>query len=164
MSEPIEFFRDEDGFILPPTSNPHFRGIGSWLASDIQTYAPDSLDVLARVEDVRSGRSSFGEWEGNSGCTRFTPTDVTVESLGPRGGETTYTHEEAHSAMLGYWHFLTPTEESKKRALATWEGENEREHPCRPHLWRALGEPYAADGLPFEEAGGDRCGDIRPRG
>ncbi|GII20413.1 hypothetical protein [Planosporangium mesophilum] len=135
MTDLIDFYRHERGFVLSRSRDAHYRDLGSWLTSDIQAYAPDCLDVLSCVEDVRFGRSALDEWEGNSCYTRFTPFGVTVESLSPEGGSTTYTPDEAHSVMLQYWQFLTPTGEKKNRALASWEGGNEREHPCRPHLW-----------------------------
>jgi hypothetical protein len=130
----LTFFRDQYGASEYSTDDVHLRDIGAWLTTDVQNYAPDCLDLMACVEDVRSGRSATEEWEGNAYYAQFTPGGVTAENLHVEGRTTAYELEEAHSIMRQYLRFLAPTPEDRARALDVWEKENEREHPCRAHL------------------------------
>ncbi|WP_433289004.1 hypothetical protein [Micromonospora sp. CA-244673] len=134
MQDGIEFQRNQYGAPSLTTRNGHFRDLGSQLVSDIQTYAPDCLELLQCIDDVTSGRSAYEEFEGNSAVVRCTPEGVTVESLGPVPSGTTYTVDEARDVILRYFDFLAPSPAEKKRHLATWEGENGRPFPGRALL------------------------------
>lgn len=134
MQDSIEFQRNQYGAPSVKTRNGHFRDLGSQLVSDIQTYAPDCLELLQCIDDVVSGRSEYEEFEGNSAVVRCTPDGVTVESLGPVPSGTTYTVDEARDVIVRYFDFLAPSADDKKRHLATWERENGRPFPGRALL------------------------------
>ncbi|WP_157563407.1 hypothetical protein [Micromonospora chokoriensis] len=102
----------------------HFLDLASQLASDIQSYAPDCLELLQCIDDVASGRCAYEEFEGNSSVVRCTPAGVTVQSLGPVPSGTTYTVDEARAVILNYFNFLAPSVEDRKRHLGTWEQEH----------------------------------------
>ncbi|WBC15873.1 hypothetical protein O7600_03255 [Micromonospora sp. WMMA1998] len=105
----IEFGRNENGAPTMINGDPRFRPFASQLVSDIQTYAPDCLQLLQCIDDVVSGRSDYEEYEGNSAVVRCTPTAVTVESLGPMPSGATYSHDEARMVILRYFDFLAPS-------------------------------------------------------
>jgi hypothetical protein len=131
MRDSIEFRRNEYGAPTAQAPSTHVRALVSQLVSDIQTYAPDCLELLWCIDEVASGRSAYEEFEGNSALVRCTPDGVTVESLGPMPSATTYTADEAREVVLRYFDFLAPSAEDKKRHLATWERENGRPFPGR---------------------------------
>jgi uncharacterized protein YacL (UPF0231 family) len=134
QEDSIEFLRDRYGAITGRTETGHFNELGSWLVTDIQEYSPDCLLVLARLEDVRSGRSALEEWNGNAYSVKVTPGGVEVDCVHTDDPATSYSYEDAHSVALKYWEFIAPEVDDKNRALAVWENENARQHPCRPHL------------------------------
>ncbi|MFU8853169.1 hypothetical protein ACNAW0_19585 [Micromonospora sp. SL1-18] len=134
MRDGIEFQRNQYGAPSMKTRDGHFRALGSQLVSDIQTYAPDCLELLQCIDDAVSGPSGYEEFEGNSAVVRCTADGVTVESLGPLPSVTTYTVDEARDVILQYFAFLAPSAEDKKRHVAAWERENGRPFPGRSLL------------------------------
>jgi hypothetical protein len=134
MQDSIEFQRNEYGAPSVKAPSMHFRALASQLVSDIQTYAPDCLELLQCIDDVATGRSAYEEFEGNSAVVRCTPDGVTVESLGPVPSATTYPVDEARQVIIRYFDFLAPSAEEKKRHLATWERENGQPFPGRALL------------------------------
>ncbi|MEU1644078.1 hypothetical protein [Micromonospora zamorensis] len=131
----VEFGRNQYGAPTMTSGDRRFRDLASQLTSDIQSYAPDCLELLQCIDDVVSGRSAYEEYEGNSAVVRCTPTGVTVDSLGPVPSGTTYTVDEAREVILTYFDFLAPSVQDRKRHLATWEQEHGGPFPGR-HLLR----------------------------
>jgi hypothetical protein len=134
MRDRIEFSRDDQGWLMARTDNGHFNALATQLISDIIDYAPDCLELLQLMDQVRSGQSPIEEFEGNSSIFRATPDGVTVQSLGPSRRSTTYTFDEARTAVLKYFDFLRPSEAQKKGAVARWENEFGRPYPGRAEL------------------------------
>jgi len=134
MPEPIEFGRDDHGRIVARPANGHFAALATQLTSDISDYAPDCLELLDLMAEVRAGRSPIEEFTGNSAIFRATVDGVTVRSLGPVPRSTTYSFEEARAAVLRYFDFLAPSRARKESAVARWEGEFGRPYPGRAEL------------------------------
>lgn len=134
MRDRIEFSRDDRGWIMARTETGHFNMLASQLTSDIIGYAPDCLELLALMDQVRGGRSPIEEFEGNSSIFRATPDGVTVLSLGPSRKSTTYTFDEARVAVLQYFDFLAPSEAQKKAEVVRWETEVGRPYTARTEL------------------------------
>jgi hypothetical protein len=134
MRDRIDFSRNEHDFPVAKSGNGYFAALGSQLTSDIQKYAPDVLELLQVIDEVRRGESPMQEYEGNSYIFRATSDGVTLESLGPSGKQTTYTFDEATSVVKQYFDFLAPTPEEKAQHVATWEREFGRPYPGRAEL------------------------------
>jgi hypothetical protein len=134
MSDRIEFSRTDDGRLVGRPSSSRFNLIAGQLTSDIINYAPDCLELLRLMDEVRSGQSPIEEYEGNSAIFRATPPGVTVESLGPTRDSAEYTFDEARSAVLQYFDFLAPSEAEKKNAVARWENEFGHPYPGKAEL------------------------------
>ncbi|MFG3682654.1 hypothetical protein ACGF5H_21370 [Micromonospora chalcea] len=124
----IRFARGTHGTPTTTAGDARFRPLVSQLTSDIQTYAPDCVDLLQCIHDVVSGRSPHEEYEGNSAVLRCTPDGVTVRSLGPVPSSAAYSTEEAQTVILAYLTRLAPTAVERLRHVATWEREHGR--PC----------------------------------
>jgi hypothetical protein len=131
MGARIEFSRDERGRLVARPANGRFNALATQLISDIGDYAPDCLELLQVMDQVRGGQSPVEEFEGNSSVFRATPDGVTVESLGPVPKSTSYTFDEARSAVLDYFDFLAPSEAQKRGEVARWENEFGRQYPGR---------------------------------
>jgi hypothetical protein len=138
MGASIRFYREQrEGPLgqapLFETDGEHYVDLGTWLTSDVQNYAPACLELLGWVEDVRAGRATQHEWEGNSYHATILPEGVIASDL-YSDARTTYTLDEAHDVMLRYWRFLLSVGKDREGSIATWELENHRTHPCRDHL------------------------------
>jgi hypothetical protein len=129
----ITFHRHADGGLMFDTETGVFGSLGSWLVSDTQNYAPDCLDILATLEDVRARRKPMEQIEGNAYETTVTPDQVYAANMYVDDA-TAYTHEEAHAVVLQYWQFLEPDPREREIQVADWERSNGRAHPCRGHL------------------------------
>lgn len=127
----VRFARGAYGTPIMAAGHPRFRPLVSQLTSDIQTYAPDCLELLQCIDDVVSGRSTGEEYEGNSAVLRCTPEEVTVHSLGPVPSSAAYPIEEARAVILAYFIFLAPTVEERLRHVGTWEREHSRPGAAR---------------------------------
>lgn len=130
----IAFTRNEYGAPSFRVTDDSYGAIGSLLTSDVQTVSAWSLDLLAWVEDVRAGRSAEQAWQGNSWDTRITSGGLQLEDL-YSDWTASYPLDVAHDVMIEYWKFLTggsPDEASS--AVAGWEADAGRAHPCRAHL------------------------------
>ena len=134
MRDRITFSRDDQGRLRAKSDNGYFMPLGSQLTSDIINYAPDCLELLQVIDEVRSGQSPREEYEGNSAIFRATPAGVTVESLGPSGRQAKYTFDEAKDVVKQYFDFLAPSEAEKKDAIARWEKEFGRRYPGKAEL------------------------------
>ncbi|MGC4892920.1 hypothetical protein [Micromonospora sp. DT31] len=127
----VRFARGPHGRPTMTGGHPRFRALAAQLSSDIQAYAPDCLELLQCIDDVRSGPSQCAEYEGNSAILRCTPDTVTVHSRGPVPSSTAYTVEEAEAVIVAYFTCLAPTAEERRRHLRTWEREHGRPGPDR---------------------------------
>jgi hypothetical protein len=134
VRDQITFSRDGEGRLRAKSDNGYFMPLGSQLTSDIINYAPDCLELLQIIEEVRRGESPRQEYEGNSSIFRATPDGVTVESLGPSGRRTTYTFDEAQAVVKQYFDFLAPSAAEKKDAVARWEKEFGHPYPGKAEL------------------------------
>ncbi len=56
MKDTVTFFRDQFGAVAAKTETGYFIDLCSQLTSDIQTYAPDAIDLIVLIDDVESGR------------------------------------------------------------------------------------------------------------
>ena len=122
-----------------PTANfrdARLRNLAGLLTSDIQRDGAGVLDALDLVEQARGGRSDIEEWLGNSTSAYFRPDGVTITDLGPDPVTTAYSLDEVHEALVGYWVFLCPSSEERRRSLEQWAQLYEQEHPGagHPHL------------------------------
>ena len=61
MSDRIEFSRTDDGWLVARPSSSRFNMIAGQLTSDIVDYAPDCLELLHVMDEVRSGGSYFSQ-------------------------------------------------------------------------------------------------------
>ncbi|WP_329259050.1 hypothetical protein OG417_21890 [Actinoallomurus sp. NBC_01490] len=130
----IAFGRNEHGAPTFEVTDDSYGAIGSLLTSDVQNVPPWSLDLLARVEDVRAGRSAEESWQGNSWGVRITPRGLYLQDLYSDWSEN-YPLDAAHDVMIKYWMFLTAGSPNEATAeVNEWEAKAGRAHPCRPHL------------------------------
>ena len=129
MNDEITFFWNDRGVADFRTKNGYFSDLGSQLASDIQKYASDCVDLLVCIDDVTSGRADVRDFEGNSAEFRCDRAGVTITSLGPKADAKTYPFDEARFVVRQYLDFLAPSADEKARAVATWEKENQRVFP-----------------------------------
>ena len=134
MTDSIEFYYDQFGTPDFRVADDHYFNLGAWLTGDIQSYAPDCLELLATVEDLRAGRTPMEDWEGNAYHVRMTAGDVVLVNLHVPDQATTYSVDDTHAALLSYWNFLTSDPADKVRFLRDWEKDAGRTHPCHAHL------------------------------
>ncbi|MDR7278984.1 hypothetical protein [Catenuloplanes atrovinosus] len=133
MRDSISFYRTADGFMTFRSDTGFFKDLGSWMTSDIQSYAPECLEFLAILEDVRVGVRDAEVIEGNAYQAFVTPSDVRVQNMFVESGED-YTFDEAHSVIIEYWKWLTPAAEDRAAQIEAWSAEFGRQHPCLDHL------------------------------
>jgi hypothetical protein len=130
----IAFARNEHGAPTFQAGDDSYGAIGSLLTGDVQTVPAWSLDLLAWVEDVRTGRSAEQAWQGNSWDVRITPGGLQLQDL-YSDWSASHPLDAAHDVMIRYWMFLTAgAPDEAGTAVAEWEAKAGREHPCRPHL------------------------------
>lgn len=133
MRDSMSFYRTPDGFLTFRSDTGFFKDLGSWMTSDIQSYAPECLEFLAILEDVRAGRRGTESIEGNAYQAIVAGDTVRVQNMFVESGED-YTFDEAHSVIIDYWTWLTPEAGDRAAQIAAWSVEFGREHPCRDHL------------------------------
>ena len=134
MRDRITFSRDQYGAPSAKTDTGHFNLLAGQLISDIINYAPDLLQLLDKIDRVRTGRSAAEEYEGNSSLFQATPDGVLVADLEDDGDSATYTFDEARAAILQYLDFLAPSAAQKQDAVTRWEAESGRTYPGRAEL------------------------------
>lgn len=134
MQDSVTFFRDQFGTVAAKSQTGYFIDLCSQLTSDIQTYAPDAIDLIVLIDGVETGRSDLEEWEGNSYVLRAHRHGVTLESLGPEGGSTTYTFGEAKAVILEYFRYLAPDPDTQERHVRKWEQDSGRSFTNRSLL------------------------------
>ena len=121
MNDSLSFHRDEFGAPEFRAGSKRLADLGGMLTADVQGYAPDALELLRFVEDVRAGSATTEEWEGNGYVTRYTAAGVHVQNLYVPDRATTYPLDEARAAILDYFRFLAPTPDARAEAIDKWE-------------------------------------------
>jgi len=129
----ISFLRDESN---SPSfdSDERLSALGSLLTSDVQTEKVWNLNLLAWIDDVRTGRLPEQSWQGNSWLAYITPGGMDLEDLYSDDWRGSYSLDEAQRVLLDYLRFLAPSAVDRARAVADWEEENGREHPLRAQV------------------------------
>ncbi|MER6816949.1 hypothetical protein ABT299_47490 [Spirillospora sp. NPDC000708] len=110
--------------------------LGAFLVGDVQTGGDWLLDMLARVDDVRAGRSREEDWSGNSWAAQVRPDGLHLFDIMSDDWEGHYAAADAIEVMLRYWAFLADHSSSgwKQRELTKWEERHARPHPLRSAL------------------------------
>ena len=104
------------------------------LTSDVQYVEIWCLRILAWIEDVSAGRSTRESWEGNSWSAELTAKGLHLQDHFSDDWQGDYALAEAHDIVLKYLTFLAPGPGQKETAIAEWEAETGRSHPCRGHI------------------------------
>ena len=134
MTETFTFLRDQYNGPDYRVLDDAYSALGSMLVSDVQNDTLWCLRILGWVEDMRSGRPSNDQWGGNSWSAELAPDGLHLQDLYSDDWRGDYSLDEAHDVVLKYFDFLAPGTGEKERAIAAWEAEAGRVHPCRPHL------------------------------
>lgn len=110
--------------------------LGAFLVGDIQTGGDWLLSMLARLDDVRAGRSAREDWSGNSWIAEVEPDGLHLHDIYSGDWQGHYPLADAIEVMLRYWAFLTTHSSGgwKQRHLTEWEAKNSRPHPLQAAL------------------------------
>lgn len=133
MTDRITFSLDERNIPWFKAEDENYGPIGSLLTSDVQNVEPWCLNLLAWIEDVRNGTSKQESWQGNSWGVLIRPAEFSQQDI-YSDWSGSYSLDDAHEVILEYWRFMAPSPAGRSHAIAEWETENGRAHPCRPHL------------------------------
>jgi hypothetical protein len=129
----ITFLRDQ--YNAPRfDSDERLSALGSLLTSDVQNGKDWNLDLLAWIDDVRTGRLPEQTWNGNSWMVHILPDSFELDDIYSDDWRGKYTLDEAQRVLLDYLRFLAPSAVDRAQAVADWEEENGREHPLRAQV------------------------------
>jgi hypothetical protein len=134
LADVIAFTRGEHNFPHFEARDDSYSAIGSMLTSDVQYVEIWCLRILAWIEDVSAGRSTRESWEGNSWSAELTAKGLHLQDHFSDDWQGDYALAEAHDIVLKYLTFLAPGPGQKETAIAEWEAETGRSHPCRGHI------------------------------
>ena len=129
----VSFGRDQYG--APSFSaDDAWSAYGAMLTGDVQTDRMWLLDLLAWIEDARSGRLDSQTWQGNSWSVQISAKGVSLDDVYSDDWSGSYSLDDAHQVAMDYLAFLEPTPEGRATAATGWRGRTGRDHPCAAHF------------------------------
>ncbi len=131
---PISFYTDQHGFPAYSTTDERYVALGVWFKMELRDSPYQCLDLLAVINDVASGRTTAGRWEGEAFDVPITAAGVSTHNMITDGNRATYTLQELREAAEDYWRYLAGGPRAQAD-VEDWERTWGRPHPYRGRLF-----------------------------